>query len=802
MRILYTNNDLCCNCYACVRACPVKAISFQNGKATISKEDCILCGSCVKVCSQGAKVIFDDTKTVQEWHSSGLKTVAIVAPSFSASFDCFPGQFISGLRQLGFSYVLEAAFGAEIHAHRLQDLLAKSDQTVISSACPSVVMLIEKHFPNLINYLSPLQSPMMITGQYAKKTFPQHKTVFIGPCIAKKAESVCGHAGDYIDAVITFRQLKQWFAEQKINLINQPANTHWDSPGANTARLLPLAGGLLKAVGLQSDVSSLDVIEASGPVKCKSILNSISGGFLTPVMVDMLCCDGCIAGPEIANKELCYNKSKKVITYTEEQRNSDSGYKYPADFTPLGPPMDTTRTFYNKQRVKKIFSDRQIWQVLRKTGKKKPKDLTNCGACGYSTCWEKAIAVLKGKAEYQMCLPYLLKQVKELNNSMAMMMIVSSTLDYMASTDSLTGLYNHRSFQQELGKQIKIFRYSNETFALFMIDIDNFKIVNDLYGHDVGDKVLLEVALVLKKIFKNGFVARYGGEEFAVIVPKVSATEALDLGNKLVDTVRNTKFNIFNDGSFIKLTVSAGISCYPINATNKGDLLKLADYSLYQAKIKKDRAVLYSSVLDEIPTEQQQGEVNTISTIKTLNIVINAKDRYTFKHSERVMYYAEVLGKKILLPEDKLKHLRYGAFLHDIGKIHVDMSVLLKPSRLSQEEYEAIKRHPLVGAEIARQIPDLSEAVDVILYHHERYDGKGYPYGLAGTQIPLLGRIVAIADSFDAMTTDRPYRKALSYAEAANELIKNSGSQFDPELVRHFICAIQSIAHINISKAN
>ncbi|MBM7854856.1 diguanylate cyclase (GGDEF)-like protein/putative nucleotidyltransferase with HDIG domain [Desulfohalotomaculum tongense] len=795
MDILYTDNKLCVQCYACVRVCPVNAISFQNGKATIAKEDCILCGSCAKVCSQGAKLLFNDVPMVQKWLDRQEETVAIVAPSFAASFTCKPRQLIGGLRRLGFSKVYETAFGAEICAYQYQKLLSSGQcSTIITTPCPSVVLMVEKHFPQLISCLAPIKSPMMITGEAAKKLYPHCKTVFIGPCIAKKAESVNKHAGTAIDAVITFNQLKQWFKREEIILENMPEE-NWDSPGANTARLFPLAGGLLKTLGLHRDVGSLDVIEANGPAKCKSILRSINSGFLTPRIVDLLCCDGCIAGREIASSDLCFVKSQRIINYSNEERKKGE-YKYPRDFAELAPDIDTSRTFVNKQRIKKFFTRQEIWDVLKKTGKYSQKDLINCGACGYNSCWEKAIAVLQGKADIQMCLPFLLKQYQETSKHMAAIYMLSRNLEFKAATDSLTGLYNHRKFQEELDKQIKKAKAANQSFALFIIDIDSFKRVNDLYGHQVGDQILLQVAVMLRELFPSGFVARYGGEEFSALQPNVSPEEALAMGRRLNQTVKNRFYKIQNNNININLTVSVGIACFPFNATNKDDLLKLADYALYKAKRTKDTVILYSSVLDEISPGEPSYTENDFSTIKTLNIVINAKDHYTYKHSERVVYYAETLARKLGLPEEDIKYLKYGAFLHDIGKIKIDMSILQKPGRLTEEEFERIKQHPLIGADIVREIPTLHNIIPVILYHHERYDGKGYPYGKKGNDIPLLGRIASIADSFDAMTTKRPYKKALNYDQAVNELIRNSGSQFDPELVKGFLCCVKKVVEV------
>lgn len=784
MRILSPKNDLCVKCYACVRACPVGAISFRNGVVSIIQGDCILCGNCVRACSQQANIVYNDLPLVQHWIDSGEEVVALVAPSFAASFDCDHRQFIGGLRQLGFKQVWEVAFGGEVYAQLCQKLLATAQDTVISTQCPAVVLMVEKHFPQLLAMLPPIKSPMMLTGDLVKSNYPLCKTVFIGPCLAKKAEAVNARAGNSIDAVINFNQLKNWLNDEQINLSRLPLYYRWDSPPANNARLLPLPGGLLKTLNLQQDVASLDVIEASGPIKCKSILRTISSGQLKPRIASLLACEGCTAGPEIASNELCFNKKQRVINYTNTMGKE---LLPPADYAQFASNIDIKRTFSSKQRIKKIFSEEQIWQVLEKTGKYTVKDLLNCGACGYETCRDKAIAVLRGKAEVQMCLPYLLQQSTEINKNISLLFLMSKWLEEQATVDILTGLYNHRAFQEQLATILREDRKHTATLALYLIDVDKFRHINDLYGQQSADQLLVQIAQYLKSYFSQGIIARYGGDKFAVILPNIkSRKEAFYYGKQMADGIKSHRFKL-SDNVVVNATVSVGISCYPQNATTQEDLVKQANYALYTAKHTRNNAVLYATVLDDLTDQPWSENQKTINTIKTLNIVINAKDQYTYKHSERVVYYSEQLGRHLALRENEINHLKYGAFLHDIGKINVDMSILQKPTPLEEWEYETIKKHPVYGAEIAMEIPSLHQSIPVILYHHERYDGKGYPYGLKGKDIPLFGRIAAIADSFDAMTTDRPYRKALSYKKALDELINNAGSQFDPELVDIFV---------------
>ncbi|MCL0081456.1 diguanylate cyclase, partial [Peptococcaceae bacterium] len=744
MEILFTNNKLCRHCYACVRVCPVNAISFQHGKITTLQQDCVLCGNCTKVCTANAILTFDDTAAVKKWLAEGEQLTAILDPSFVASFHCQPRQLISGLRRLGFSRVLEAAFGAGIYAAEYQKLLkSKQQQPIISSHCPAVVALVEKHFPNLINCLAPVQSPMMLTGQWAKKLYPTYKTVFIGPCLAKKTEVLNATANTAIDALISFKQLKQWVPENcgmspSIILEDLPAGS-WDSPDPGQARLLPLPGGLLEMLGLQPKASSIKIITAHSPVKCLNILRSISWGLLDPVVVNLFYCnDGCINGSQIANPDSCFEKTQKVIAYTKNKPDHQTSTTTGSDTDRQKQKNDrlitnlaTKRSFVNQQRPKRLFSEEQVWQTLQQIGKNSEKDLTNCGACGYGSCREYAVAVLRDRAEPQMCLPFLLKQHQTHNANLATMLLYSKSLERQAITDGLTGLYNHRRFQETLDRQITTSQKTKEPFALFLIDIDYFKKINDLYGHQAGDAVLVELACLLQDFFSSSFVARYGGEEFIAIVPQVTAAKALAIGNNLVKRVQTHSFSIPIISSTINLTVSAGIACYPLNALDKDSLLKLVDHALYNAKETKNRAVLYSSVLDDLITGKSDYQERAINTVKTLNIVLNAKDNYTYNHSQRVMQYTETLARQLALPEKEIKYLKYGAYLHDIGKINIDMAILLKSGKLTTAEYEIIKQHPATGAGIVEKIVALHNSITLatIAYHHERYDGQGYPAG-------------------------------------------------------------------------
>ncbi|WP_169332853.1 bifunctional diguanylate cyclase/phosphohydrolase [Effusibacillus pohliae] len=371
---------------------------------------------------------------------------------------------------------------------------------------------------------------------------------------------------------------------------------------------------------------------------------------------------------------------------------------------------------------------------------------------------------------------------------------------FLSIKDELTGLYNHRYFQEKLNEMVA----KGETVSLLLLDLDYFKIYNDMYGHPQGDKLLQEISKELvKEIPEHGVVCRYGGEEFAVLLPGTESEEALAIAESIRTRIAGHSFYGMEHMPKKRITVSVGVSTYPRMATSKENLIMLADEALYKVKYtSRNKVQLYSSLVDELKSHFQFGQAETelIQMIKTFLMIINSKDRYTFGHTERDMEYAEALARKIGLPEEEIKFIRYGALLHDIGKVEVPTEILNKKTRLTDEEWEIMKMHVIWGEEIVKPIRELAPCLPIIRHHHERYDGKGYPDGLAGTDIPLAARILTVVDSFDAMTTNRPYQKTKTIPEAIEELRRCSGTQFDPELVEPFIEVIKELRTVQMEQ--
>lgn len=364
---------------------------------------------------------------------------------------------------------------------------------------------------------------------------------------------------------------------------------------------------------------------------------------------------------------------------------------------------------------------------------------------------------------------------------------------YQAITDGLTKLYNHRNFHEVLGQIIQEKPY--EVFSVAMIDVDLFKLYNDLYGHSAGDKALAKIADVIKKATrKEDFIARYGGEEFAIIFPNIVGNESY----KAIEQVRKAVESSFLSNEINEyITVSIGVANYPSDGKTAEEMLECADTAMYVAKRSgRNQAILFSkkdqvyySINNHKEVEKMQSSIQSayFSAIYALAATIDAKDHYTYGHSESVSSYAVALARAAGFTDEKVNVVKNAGLLHDIGKIGIPESILAKNSVLTFEEYETMKRHVDISVSIIKHIPSLIKVIPAIMSHHERYDGTGYPRGIRGENIPIEGRCLCIVDAFDAMITDRPYRKGLTVENAIAELVRCSGTQFDPRLTEVFI---------------
>lgn len=366
----------------------------------------------------------------------------------------------------------------------------------------------------------------------------------------------------------------------------------------------------------------------------------------------------------------------------------------------------------------------------------------------------------------------------------------------LANKDGLSGVYNHRYFQESFKIAVEEARNNKEPLSLILFDIDFFKYYNDTFGHLAGDQILKEVGqILLQEIKSPGIAARYGGDEFCVLLPKQDANSAYIVVKRLKQRIKELILNDENASKLPtgKLSITVGLASYPEHTNTGEDLFNLADQALYKAKkTSKDKIELYFNVLDSLKVTTEQSEAELLGSTKTLLSIINAKDRYTYGHSERVLEYATLLAKKYGLSEEEVRFVQYGAYLHDIGKIEIDIRILNAPGKLTEAEWHILKQHPYWGSEIIRPIKSLNKIRPYILQHHENYDGTGYPLGLKGSNISLGARIIRIVDSFDAMTTDRPYKKGMLPDAACQELLSLAGFHYDPGLCKLFAELVES----------
>ncbi|ADG83821.1 sigma-54-dependent Fis family transcriptional regulator [Thermincola potens] len=397
MSVVTTISEKCQRCYACVRNCPVKAIKVDRGQAKIIEERCIACGSCVRVCAQKAKKVASDISKAEYFLAVEKEVIAIVAPSFPAAFPEFPADnVLSGLYELGFHDVEEVSLGVQLTIPEYKKLIEKAEFPVISSFCPAVVGLIEKHYPDLIKYLAPIDTAMIACGKYIKKHRKKARVVFIGPCVAKKEEARLRGRG-VIDAVLTFKELKKMFHEKGIDLKKIKSNPNILHNGK--AKLFPLPGGLLANLGYKLDLSNQEFFNIEGRENCFEIIKNLSTGAIMPRFVDILFCNGCIDGPEIDSDVDLITRRNLVAAYArrfgEQAKISAAG-------------LDLKTCFVDRHVDYPVPSEEEIKEILKLTYKIRPEDELNCGSCGYDTCREQAIAAYQGLAEIDMCFPYLL----------------------------------------------------------------------------------------------------------------------------------------------------------------------------------------------------------------------------------------------------------------------------------------------------------------------------------------------------------------------------------------------------------
>ncbi|MBN2120148.1 MAG: diguanylate cyclase [Candidatus Omnitrophica bacterium] len=394
-----------------------------------------------------------------------------------------------------------------------------------------------------------------------------------------------------------------------------------------------------------------------------------------------------------------------------------------------------------------------------------------------------------------------------LNSKNAQIAQLNKRLARSSFIDTITDLYNSKYLAFRLKESLTQAERHNFSVSLLKIDIELFKNINKIYGVSRGDVILREFACFLKNELRTGdILARSKEDEFIVICSYTSKEEATRLAGRIQEKL---KFRYFGKEK-ISLQISIGLVTYPEDGTNEEILLSILNQCLNCSKAKNNKVITLRKLKENTAASEDNAngkhevtelknkilqlttmlDRTTLETIIAFATAIKAKDFYTAEHTERTVTIALVIGRKLNLEEQQLEIIRYAAMLHDLGKVGIPESILQKPGELTAEEFKKIKKHPVIGAEILRPLHPLIKIIPSILYHHERIDGHGYPYGLKNNQIPIEAKVVALADSFQALVSDRPYRKAYEFKKALKIISRESGSHFDPEVVKAFTRSI------------
>ncbi|MDD6915925.1 MAG: [Fe-Fe] hydrogenase large subunit C-terminal domain-containing protein [Eubacteriales bacterium] len=431
----------CKNCYKCIRFCPVKSIRFSGNQAYIIGNECILCGHCFVVCPQDAKQIVDETEKVRVLLQSGAPVYVSLAPSFIANYEGVGiGSMRTALKKLGFCDAEETAVGATIVKNEYERMIDEQESDVIiSSCCHSVNLLIQKYFPKELPYLANVLSPMQAHCMDIKKRVPEAKTVFIGPCVAKKDEAQ--YYEGIVDAVLTFDELTKWLKDEGIELTPET-----DSNENSRARFFPTTGGILKT--MKQDNPDYTYMAIDGVENCIQALKDIENGKVHKCFIEMSACSGsCVGGPVM--EKFHRSPVKDYMAVSDFAGKNDFKVEQPDS-------LELKKTFAVIEKKLQDPTDDEINEVLRRMGKFKPSDELNCGSCGYNTCREKAVAIIQGKAEISMCLPYLKDKAESFSDTIVKntpngLMVLNEALEVQQINGAALKIINLRRAEDIMG---------------------------------------------------------------------------------------------------------------------------------------------------------------------------------------------------------------------------------------------------------------------------------------------------------------------------------------------------------------
>ena len=566
----------CQTCLACVRACPAAALRVVGGRAEVLHDRCVKCGACVSACGTGAIVVRDDTPLVAALLAGDRPVVALLATeSIAALHPLTSSEVEAALREIGFATVESTLLGEEMVAREYENVReSRPGQTVVRSTCPVVTDWIRRYRPGLVDVLAPVVPPYIAQARLVRSMYAEEiAIVYVSPCYARKDEVREPEYEGLVEVAIGFDELRRLLALNGASVAGAMEGSQ-GPVNLSVEKSISLADGFPRAFLDMKAGTQGGLITVRGLERLDRLAEALETGETTPGVVDALYCESCIDGPAVGSDLSGYAKREAAST---AQSTSVRLAVSSRDLLRHLPSVALSRHFEARGLERTGFSDADVDESLAAGGFSSRDRVLDCGACGYSTCVEHAVAVLSGMSEWEACLPM---QVRRLELQVA-------ELHESATIDALTGLWNRRVFAERLANEFARFRRYGLPLALLMVDLDGFKAINDSYGHQTGDEVLRRTAEAMQEVLREtDSAARYGGDEFAFILPGVDKTAGYAVAEKLRAAVSRLEVPVVSSGAdeTITGTISVGLaSAHPTMSAHE-ELLEQADRALYRAK--------------------------------------------------------------------------------------------------------------------------------------------------------------------------------------------------------------------------